>query len=123
MSKKIKSAEHLAALRDRSRQRMKIRKLGSDTQVTIHMGTCGIAAGAREIAKGLAEALLESSVENVSLRESGCVGRCDREPMITVTERSGRQYLYGSLDSKKVREIVQEHLINGEPLLDYLVRT
>ena len=123
MSKKITSPEDLATLRRQSRKAMNIRTPDKEIQVTVHMGTCGLAAGAREVATELAEALLESAVENVSLKESGCVGLCDKEPMITVTERSGRQYRYGKLDRQKVIEVVQEHLINGEPLVDYIVRT
>jgi len=85
------------------------------------MGTCGIAAGARDILATLAEALEQEGVKNVTLRQSGCAGLCDREPMITLTDKAGKEYRYGKLNSERIRTLVQEHVVKGNPVMDYLI--
>jgi len=57
----------------------------------------------------------------VTLRQTGCAGLCDREPMMTVTDKDGQQYRYGKLDANKVRRIVQDHVIGGHPVIDHLI--
>jgi (2Fe-2S) ferredoxin len=92
-------------------------------QITIHMGTCGIAAGARDVLTQLADELGRASVDTVTLRQSGCMGLCDQEPMLTLTDRSNKSYVYGKLNQEKVRKIVQEHVLGGNPVIPYMVKT
>ena len=123
MGKRIASRKDLEALREKARAEVDLRAGPKEVQITVHMGTCGIAAGGREILSELASALSRITQKNVDLRKSGCLGRCDREPMITVAEQSGAKFLYGNLDEKKVREIVQEHILGGQPVQNYLVKS
>ena len=123
MGKKITSRKELAALRDRARSEVDLRTGAKEMQITVHMGTCGIAAGGREVLSGLADELSRASRENVSLRRSGCLGRCDQEPMMTVTEQSGNTFLYGKLNEAKVREIVREHILGGRPVKSHIVKS
>ena len=80
------------------------------------MGTCGIAAGARDVLAVHADELARPAVTNVTLRQSGCAGLCEQEPMITVTRQERHDYRYGQLDKAKVDEIVREHLVGGTPV-------
>lgn len=121
--KKIASRKELEALRERTRSETDLRTGPKDVKITVHMGTCGIAAGGREVLSELAEALGRAQQENVNLGKTGCLGRCDQEPMMTVTEQSGAQFLYGNLTREKVREIVQEHILGGRPIQNYLVKS
>ena len=123
MGKKITSREDLEALRKKTGAEVDLRSGRKEMQITVHMGTCGISAGGREVLSELADELRRASQENVSLRKSGCLGLCDQEPMMTVTEQSGDEILYGKLDKKKVREIVQEHILGGHPVKNYLVKS
>jgi len=122
MGKKITSREDLKRLKDKAGAELSIRTGPKEMQVSVHMGTCGIAAGAREILSELAGELSRASQENVTLRKSGCLGLCDQEPMITVTDPSGDEVHYGRLNKQKVREIVQEHILSGRPVKNYLVK-
>jgi len=121
--KKIRSRQELEALREKTRAETDLRSGPKEVKITVHMGTCGIAAGGREVLSELADALRRAERENVSLAKSSCLGRCDQEPMITVTEQSGARFLYGNLTPEKVREIVQEHILGGHPIRDYLVQS
>ena len=122
MAEKIRSREDLRRLKDEAAAEMDVRSGPKERRITVHMGTCGIAAGAREVLSELAEELSRASQENISLRKSGCLGLCDQEPMMTVTDPSGDQVHYGRLNKQKVREIVQEHIVSGRPVKHYLVK-
>jgi len=86
------------------------------------MGTCGIAAGARDILAALMNELTGAKVENVSLQQSGLRRLCDQEPMFTLTDKAGGAFRYGRLDKNKVGQIVREHVLRGQPVLEYLIK-
>jgi len=121
MAKRIANPRDLKALRDRAQAEIDLRTGQKDMQITIHMGTCGIAAGARDVLVALSDALMTALVQTVTLRQSGCAGQCDREPMFTLTDRSGQQFRYGKLDAGKVQRIVREHVVAGNPVKEYLI--
>ncbi|MBN2307755.1 MAG: (2Fe-2S) ferredoxin domain-containing protein [Candidatus Hydrogenedentes bacterium] len=121
MAKKIKSVKDLMSMRDKVREEVDLRSGPKEVQVTVHMGTCGIAAGARDVLAALVRELDEAGAQNATLRQAGCAGLCDREPMLTVTDKSGGQVRYGKLDGKKVHRIVQEHLVGGTPVVEFLI--
>ena len=121
MSVKIGSPEDLKRLRDQARREVDMRGASKDTRITVHMGTCGIAAGAREILSELSTRLLEAGVETVTLRQSGCIGLCDQEPMLTYSDSEGRDYLYVQLTRDKAREIVEHHVLEGQPVRAYIM--
>ena len=123
MTKKITNIEDLKSLRERAKEEIDLRTGPKDMQITIHMGTCGIAAGARDVLTQLADELGRASVDTVTLRQSGCVGLCDQEPMLTLTDRSNKSFVYGKLNQEKVRKIVQEHVLGGNPVIPYMVKT
>lgn len=123
MAKKITSLQDLKAFRDKVKSEIDLRGGPKEYEITVHMGTCGIAAGAREIVSQLSAELLESHLNNVTLRQSGCAGLCDREPMMTLKDPGGTSFVYGSLDKQRVHEIVQSHIIGGSPVANYLITT
>jgi (2Fe-2S) ferredoxin len=121
MSKKIQNVSDLAAVRDKAREHMGLRTEGTSFEITVYMGTCCIAAGAREVLTALAESLESYEARNVKMRQAGCLGLVDRDPMITLTTSTGEKFLYGKLDAKKARTIVLEHIMEGKPVRDYLI--
>jgi len=123
MAKRIGSPQDLRDLRDSARAETNLRGGPKDIQITVHMGTCGIAAGARDILAQLAEELHRASIEHVALKRSGCLGLCDQEPMLTLTDNTGMEFLYGKLNKKRVHEIVREHVLSGNPVTDYTIKT
>ena len=123
MSNKIKNPEELNKFRDRVKSEIELRNRPKDIQITIHMGTCGIAAGSRNVLEQLTAELIEAKVDNVTLRQSGCIGLCDREPMMTLADKNGGRYLYGNLNNKKLHDIVQMHIVSGTPVMEYIITT
>jgi len=123
VSAKINSVEELKKLREQARGQVDLRSGPKDNRITVHMGTCGIAAGARDILAALAEELAKAAAANVSvtLRQSGCIGLCDQEPMLTYTDKAGRDYLYVQLTKEKAREFVASHILADRPLNKYIL--
>ena len=122
MAKKITSPEQLLNLRDEFKKDLELRSGEKATTVTVHMGTCGIGAGARDVLMELADALAAAGHANVTIKQSGCMGLCEVEPMITLRDESGKEYVYGELDKNRVRRIVRQHILGGEPVQEYLVK-
>ncbi len=82
-------------------------------RVTVHMGTCGIAAGAREVMAALLREIEAQGVTDVLVATSGCAGLCSREPMATVERRSESPVKYVNLTPEKMAAIVRQHVIGG----------
>ncbi|HEY5386956.1 MAG TPA: (2Fe-2S) ferredoxin domain-containing protein [Thermoleophilia bacterium] len=123
MTDRITSPDQLLARAEKARAEIDLRQGRKETQVTIHMGTCGIAAGARDVAAGFMAEMAAAGVTSVSLHQSGCAGLCEEEPMATVTTADGTMYRYGLLDKDKVQAIVRNHLVGGTPVDAYLIQT
>ncbi len=123
MAEKITSPDQLMAMADRARADLDLRQGRKETQVTVHMGTCGIAAGARDIVAAFMTDMAGAGVTSVSLHQTGCAGLCEEEPMATLTMADGSMYRYGLLDKDKVHTIVRNHLVGGTPVDAYLIKT
>lgn len=108
--KKIKEKQHAT---------FTLREGGYRAKVTVHMGTCGIAAGARNIMTALMDEISKANVEDVIVTTSGCAGLCAREPMITVEILKKPPVKYGDVTEEKIREIFKEHIIGGSPVEKY----
>lgn len=101
--------------------KLKSKKRGTDAdyRVRVGMATCGISAGADKVQDAFIEAIREAGLSNVEVIPTGCVGRCDLEPMAEVSRGNEPPVLYIKLDSDKVKRIVQEHLKGGNPVEEY----
>lgn len=76
------------------REMLRTRKLGSKnihTRITVHLGTCGIAAGASKILDRITSLLEGHDTRGIQLITSGCAGLCSREPMITIQRPASHQ--------------------------------
>ncbi len=123
MADRITSPDQLKNLAAKAKADIDVRDGRKDTQVTVHMGTCGIAAGAREIVAAFMAELSANGVTSASLHQSGCAGLCEEEPMATLTMPDGTLYRYGQLDKARVHTIVTNHLVGGTPVEAYLIKT
>jgi (2Fe-2S) ferredoxin len=123
MADKITSPDQLKALAEKAKAGIDLRAGRKETQVTVHMGTCGIATGAREIVAAFMSEMAAAGITSASLHQTGCAGLCEEEPMATVTAPDGTMYRYGLLDKDKVHTIVVNHLVGGTPVAAYLIET
>ena len=122
MTTRIATLDDLNAVRDAALKDLAVRLGQGKTSVTVHLGSCGLAAGARDVMAGLAAEMESQGVQDVILRQAGCAGLCAQEPMVTVRDASGAEIRYGKLDQAKAREIVREHVASGRPVTKYMIR-
>jgi NADP-reducing hydrogenase subunit HndB len=103
--KKIKERVHSeTALRDGERR----------VKVTVHMGTCGIASGAKEVMDSLMREIEEAGVNDVIITTSGCMGLCSREPLVTVEVIGQEPIKYEYMNPNKMRQVFKRHVLEGE---------
>ena len=116
----IKSLEDLRKIKADSQLQTKARK-NNDTQVIIGMGTCGIAAGAREVMTAVLEELAKRNLNNVSVLQTGCIGMCQKEPLMDIVRPGEDRVTYGPVDAADVHRIIADHLVNGNIVEDLVV--
>ncbi len=73
----------------------------SRDRITVGVATCGISAGAKEVLDELKKHSLF-----IPIMETGCVGMCYNEPIVTVY-RDGKKIIYGNVQKEDVKELVK----------------
>ena len=106
--------EDLDKISQKVRKTTLLREGAGRAKITVHMGTCGIAAGAREIMNALLDEFDKKNIDDVILTSSGCAGLCSREPMATVELKDEAPVKYVDLTPERIREILAEHVIGGK---------
>ena len=86
-------------------------------QVIVGMGTCGIAAGAKDTFTALIDSISEKGLTNVLIRQTGCMGLCHSEPTVEVVMPEMPAIIYGKVDAATAKEIVEKHIV-GHQLID-----
>jgi len=106
--------EDLKKIKERVQNENALREGDRRVKVTVHMGTCGIAAGAREVMNTLMEEIEDSGVSDVVVTTSGCMGLCSREPEITIEILGEDPIVYEYMNPNKMRQIFKRHILSGE---------
>lgn len=110
--------DDLKKIKEEYKSTMTLREGGYRAKVTVHMGTCGIAAGARKVMEALLDEIAKNNVTDIIVTTSGCAGLCSKEPMATVEILNEAPVKYCYLDDEKIRKVFKEHLIGGKVVED-----
>ena len=113
------SIKDLDKISQKVRKTTLLREGAGRAKITVHMGTCGIAAGARKIMSTLMDEFEKQDITDVILTSSGCAGLCSREPMATVELKDEAPVKYADLTPEKVRKILSEHVNGGKIVKEY----
>jgi NADP-reducing hydrogenase subunit HndB len=108
------SVADLDNITSRVRKATNIRDGAGRAKITVHMGTCGIAAGARTVMTAVLEEIEKQKYEDIIVTTSGCAGLCSREPMVTVEIKSEAPVKYGDVTAEGASKIVTEHIGEGK---------
>ncbi len=111
--------EDLQKIKEKHEATFTLRGGGYRAKVTVHMGTCGIAAGARNVMTALMDEIGNARVEDVIVTTSGCAGLCAREPLATVEIMNQPPVKYCDLNAEKIKEVFKEHIMGGNPVEKY----
>ena len=108
------SIEDLKKIKEKVHTDTALREGGARVKVTVHMGTCGIASGAREVLDALMNVIAEDGVSDVTVTTSGCMGLCSREPLVTVEVVGKEPIKYEYMNPNKMRQVFKRHVLKGE---------
>ena len=119
----MKSIEELMAVRDKTRKNMTVREDTGDSKirVVVGMATCGIAAGARPVLNAFVDEIAKRDVKGVSVQQTGCIGMCQYEPIVEVTEPGKEKVTYVKMTPEKAVRVVNDHIVNGNPVAEFTV--
>ena len=115
----MKTVKDLDEMRDRLKQESE--SDSKPTKVLVGMATCGIAAGAKPIFDALAEELSQREINNVEIKQTGCIGVCQFEPVVEVYAPGQEKVTYVNMSVEKAKQIVEEHLVAGQPVVRYTI--
>ena len=116
----IKNLADLRKIKAESQKETEARK-HNETQVIIGMGTCGISAGARGVMAAVLEELSKRGLHNVAVLQTGCIGMCQKEPLLDIVRPGEDRVTYGPVKPEDVPRIIADHLVNGIVVEDLVV--
>ncbi len=116
---KISSLADLRQLRDQAQRDIKTR-LDTGTTITVGMGTCGIAAGARETMRAILEELAKREID-AHVTTVGCIGMCVKEPLVDIEQAGQARVTYGNITADKVPELIEQHLVQGKIVNQWVI--
>ena len=116
---RLGSLQELTRVRERAKASLEARKR-TGLVIRVGVGTCGIAAGARETWTALEEELATRGIE-AYIGSVGCIGMCAREPLVEIQQAGRARILYGNVMAEMVPRLVMEHLIKGEPVKEWVI--
>ena len=106
--------EDLKKIKEKVHKEMSLRDGERRVKVTVHMGTCGIASGAKEVMDALLQEIETAKVNDVIVTTSGCMGLCSREPLVTVEVINQEPIKYEYMNPNKMRQVFKRHILEGE---------
>jgi NADP-reducing hydrogenase subunit HndB len=116
---RLKNIEELKKIRTEAQKDLMVRTQ-TGTRIVVGMGTCGIAAGAREVMQSILKELemrkIEAHVETV-----GCVGMCAKEPLVDIEQAGKSRIRYANINPEDVPRLIEEHLIKGNVIQEWAI--
>lgn len=113
------SVEDLRKIKEKTSRESSLRGGTTTVKITVHMGTCGIAAGARSVMDTLLEEKAESDRTDIKIVAAGCLGMCSSEPNVTVEVVGEEPIVYKKMDPNKTRQVFKRHILKGEVQTDF----
>jgi len=111
--------DDLKKIKERVRRDNALREGGATVKITVHMGTCGIAAGAREVMDALLDEMAECDRTDIRIVTSGCLGMCSSEPNVTIELEGSEPIIYRFMTGNKMRQVFKRHVLMGEVQTDF----
>ena len=114
---KLKSLEDLRQLREQAQQELTIRQT-TGTTITVGMGTCGIAAGARETMQAILQEMDKRGID-AHVATVGCIGMCSKEPLVDIDQAGKPRVTYANVHPDMVPRLIEEHLVQGNIVTEW----
>jgi NADP-reducing hydrogenase subunit HndB len=118
----VKSLEDLKRIKEQALEKRKVKATAGNAHVIVGMGTCGIAAGARDTMKAVLSYIEENNLSGILVSQTGCIGLCEREPIMQVALGEGSKITYGKVTPEVAERIMKEHVLGGSSVQEYVVK-
>jgi NADH-quinone oxidoreductase subunit F len=89
-------------------------------KITVGLASCGISAGGDAVYETFKNLINSNGDNGIELAKTGCVGSCFREVLVDYTDGKGN-FTYADVTPERAEEIFEKHVINNEPVNDYLM--
>ena len=116
----MKTLEDLKKLREKLQADAQIRH-ADGIRIIVGMGTCGIAAGAREVMTAVLDEVAKRQLTNVTVHQTGCIGMCEKEVLVDIARPGEPRVTYGKVVPADVAKIISEHVVNGRIVEELVV--
>ncbi|HSM25459.1 MAG TPA: (2Fe-2S) ferredoxin domain-containing protein [Anaerolineaceae bacterium] len=117
----IKSIEDLKRIKEEALKRQELKSASGQKQIIVGMGTCGIAAGARDTMKAILEKIEKDSLSGIVVTQTGCIGVCEMEPIVQVQIGDSPKVTYGKVTKDIAARIIDEHVLAGQIVKENMV--
>jgi len=115
--------DDLRKIREKAEKDIQLRQNQARIRIVVGMGTSGIAAGAREVLKTFVDEISKQNLADVMVTQTGEKGLASQEPLIEIFEEGKATVIYGNVDAGKTKRIIAEHIVNGNPVSEYVIET
>ena len=97
------------------------REEGKKIVIQVGSATCEHAAGSREVLDEFRKHIISSGRKDIVLRQTGCTGRCSREPIVGVFIPGRMPVKYERVDRELVHDIFVQHVQGGAPITEHVL--
>ena len=111
--------DDLKKIKEQTAGETSLRHGAANVKITVHMGTSGIAAGAREVMSTLMEEMAQTERQDIRVMASACLGMCSSEPNVTVEVGGEEPIVYQHMNPNKMRQVFRRHVLEGEVQTDF----
>jgi NADP-reducing hydrogenase subunit HndB len=118
----VKSLEDLKKMRDEAIEKRKVKTAEGQVHVIVGMGTCGIAAGARDTMKSVLDVIEKENLNGIVVTQTGCIGLCEKEPIMQVVVGDQPKVTYGKVTPEVARQIMKDHVVGGAPMKSHQIQ-
>lgn len=116
---KLKTLDDLKKVRGEAQHLMKVRT-DTGTTIIVGMGTCGIAAGARDTMHAVMEELAKQQID-AHVTTVGCIGMCVKEPLVDIEQAGRPRVTYANVRADMVPRLIEQHLIKNQPVAEWVI--
>jgi len=117
--KTFTSLQELQDYRKQVQSRVAVRE--KTIRIIVHLGTCGISSGANTVLDCFEKEIRSRGLTEVTVLKGSCLGLCGIEPVVTVILPNHRKIIYSEVDENKVPRIINEHIIGGRRIGEWVV--
>jgi NADP-reducing hydrogenase subunit HndB len=117
----VKSLEELKRLKQAALEKRQAKITTGHVHIMVGMGTCGIAAGARETMKAILDVIETENLSGVIVTQTGCMGLCEWEPIVDVSAGGSPKVTYGKVTPERAKQIMKQHVIEGLAVSEFMI--